>query len=81
MVCPFTPVRTDKCGLEDLDRVAARDRALVVIGAKKRLSRGSVTVHIKATATREGSPRINPEALRNYRSEIEALSDEEKQIQ
>jgi len=43
---------------------------------KKRLSRGSVTVYIKATTTGSSNARINPEALRNYRSEIEALAAE-----
>ncbi len=43
---------------------------------KKRLSRGSISVHVKATATRETKARINPEALRNYRSEIVALASE-----
>jgi len=43
---------------------------------KKRLSRGSVTVYIKTTTQRGSAARINPEALRNYRSELEALTAE-----
>lgn len=43
---------------------------------KQRMSRGSVSIHIKATTTSEKSARINPVVLRGYRAEIDGLAAE-----